>query len=81
MDFQHILTSPSSNTHFITSMTQKLKARVQWGQEAHPKSGTHDGDLFLQSFSPGHKELLRRRLLDLFTNEVVLPSTQKSREL
>lgn len=43
MDFQHILTSPSSNTHFITSMTQKLKARVHGcsGDKRHTLNLVH----------------------------------------
>lgn len=43
MGFQHILASPSSDTHFITSMTQKLKARVHGcsGDKRHTLNLAH----------------------------------------
>lgn len=82
MAFQHIPASPSSDTHFIASMTQKFKAStwVRWGWEAHPESGKQDRDLFLWSFFPNCEGLHPRKLSEPFRNGIGLPSTQKSKE-
>lgn len=50
------------------------------GQETYSESGKHDVDQLLWSFTRGCRGLHHRRLLGLFRNGTVLPSTQKSKK-
>lgn len=85
MAFQHIPASSSSDTHFITSMTQKFKARVHGcgGDKRHTlnlasrmKTGSCDpfSTLTVKDW------LYPRKLSEPFRNGMGQPSIQKSKE-